>query len=51
MHKITTAQYSQAWRDFQAGKITEQQWVEIARKMWEQNMEENIDVFKRMKNR
>jgi hypothetical protein len=48
---ITTQQYGQAWRAYQAGEITLAQWEAVARKMWEQNMQDTIDVFHRLANR
>ena len=49
--RITTEQYSQMWREFQAGMISEKEWTDFATKMWEQSMLDNIDVFKRLADR
>jgi hypothetical protein len=49
--RITTEQYSQMWREFQAGMISEKEWTDFATKMWEQSMHDNIDVFKRLADR
>lgn len=51
MEQVTPSQYQQAWRDFQAGKISLKEWEAVAVKMWEQTMLENVDVLKRLADR
>jgi hypothetical protein len=50
-NKITPQQYGDAWQAFQRGEITMEEWVAIAKKMWEQNIEENKDVLIRLASR
>lgn len=49
MDYITAEQYAQAWQDFKAGKLTEQEWQEFAAHVLYQVMLENLDVFARLK--
>ena len=48
---MTNQQYNQAFKDFQAGKISEAEWRAIVDKVWLRVMEENRDVFLRMKDK
>ena len=49
--RITTEHYSQMWREFQAGMISENEWADFAIRIHEQSMADNIDVFKRLADR
>ena len=49
--RITTEQYSQMWREFQTGMISEKEWTDFATRLWEQKMNEHLDVFKRLADR
>ena len=46
--RITTEHYSQMWREFQAGTISEKDWTDFALRMQEQDMADIIDIFKRL---
>lgn len=48
---MTNQQYNQAFKDFQAGKITEQEWRDVVDKMWHARMGECLPVFQRMKDK
>jgi hypothetical protein len=48
---ITNRQYAEAWQAYQAGNITLADWEAVARKMWEQRMEETMEVFHRLADR
>jgi mRNA-degrading endonuclease HigB of HigAB toxin-antitoxin module len=48
---ITNRQYAEAWQAYQREEITLAEWEAIARKKWEQNMQDTIDVFHRLANR
>ena len=49
--RITTEHYSQMWREFQAGMISENEWTDFVIRIHEQSMADNIDVFKRLADR
>ena len=49
--RITTEQYIQMWREFQAGTVSEKEWTDFAIRMHEQSMADNIDIFKRLADR
>ena len=48
---MTEEQYSKAWADFQAGRISLTEWQRVAREMLDQRLAENADVLKRLAQR
>ena len=46
-HRITNKEYAEAWQAYQRGRLTLAEWESVARKMWEQSMQDTLDRLAR----